>query len=703
MIFEDNKRELQKSGDFKSQTFGIKNAGKIFKILVDGIYSDPYGSIVREIVSNAVDANTESKTDKNVIVKWIDKNVITGSEETLVIRDFGKGMSQDIMFDVFCNLGESTKELDNTQIGGFGIGAKSPFKYTDSFTVKTIFEGIEYLYNLNLNEEGVAEANLIYSNITDEDSGTEVQIPIKEGDKYKFTNAIQNQLFFFLNIDYVNITVQKAIIEEETENYIEVLNASIEALTLKLGNVLYPINFNVFDDLHYSIKNSTITLKFNIGEIFPIASREAIDYTTKTKEKIIDKIIKARSEYTLKKIEAINNETKLLHYLILVENFNRNSFTLDLDVKTFNGFKTFNEIRKYINVKEITKNSVYSRKNRINNVKIDISEKYNIYNETIKAKFLYKESNSNTSKNWYLYDQFPEKVIIIEKKQYEETIFDKTITQQVFSDKQDWLINHFKTEYNCESYDEFEVPKEDKVIIPKVVKVKEANKINYKNFVYDSNSYQRSNESCYKFNNESDYILNLNSQNVVYAFIDEKDDFIEFISIFSGRTYPDGFGVKFIRIAKSNEHLITGTYYKKLLNQEMTINELQNLLTANYIYNNSEYKHLVGLQHLYQINDDIHKKYLKLGNYVNPHTNNYRYKNNNLLNATIELAIKNNLLDNDYLNLFNELVEYNKDIKLLASLHNPKKELIIDFLELKGKSPQQEKDLNQLKLELNIQ
>lgn len=111
MIIQSKDNVLEKSQDFKSQTFGIKNFNKAFRILIDGIYSDPYGSIIREITSNCIDANKESKTDKNVEITFVDKDALTGDDYTIIFKDYGVGISPDRMFNIFCFLGKVLKIL----------------------------------------------------------------------------------------------------------------------------------------------------------------------------------------------------------------------------------------------------------------------------------------------------------------------------------------------------------------------------------------------------------------------------------------------------------------------------------------------------------------------------------------------------------------------------------------------------------------
>lgn len=51
MILNKSSNVLVKNDNFTSKQFTMQ-ADKIFRIVLDGIYSDTYGSIVREIVKN---------------------------------------------------------------------------------------------------------------------------------------------------------------------------------------------------------------------------------------------------------------------------------------------------------------------------------------------------------------------------------------------------------------------------------------------------------------------------------------------------------------------------------------------------------------------------------------------------------------------------------------------------------------------------
>lgn len=128
------KIEVSASDTFKTKNFGFGDKRVIINILRSKMYSDPIAIICQEILSNCRDAHREvDKEDVPCLVK-----LPTKLDETIHFVDYGPGITPDRMENVFILYGNSTKRIDNIQTGGFGLGAKTPFSYTDSFSITTI-------------------------------------------------------------------------------------------------------------------------------------------------------------------------------------------------------------------------------------------------------------------------------------------------------------------------------------------------------------------------------------------------------------------------------------------------------------------------------------------------------------------------------------------------------------------------------------
>lgn len=170
----------ESSNILKSYKYGIRDqdTGLILDILRKKMYRDPIKAFCREISCNARDAHTEFGTpDKPV--KIVLPNAF---EPTLKIQDFGPGIDPKRIADIFVNFGASTKRQDNTQIGGFGLGAKTPFAYGDTFTVVTIHDGKKRTYAAYIDESERGKLDLLREEDTKEHTGTTISIPVKKDD-----------------------------------------------------------------------------------------------------------------------------------------------------------------------------------------------------------------------------------------------------------------------------------------------------------------------------------------------------------------------------------------------------------------------------------------------------------------------------------------------------------------------------------------
>ena len=117
-------------GDVKTNKFkiGEDSMGIIIDSLIN-LYSDPIGSIVREVTSNCYDAHLEKDLKvKHVIpmteeddVKWFypsdkkpqiefqEENILLGIGNAFLFRDFGVGLSNKRVEEIYTLFGNSTK------------------------------------------------------------------------------------------------------------------------------------------------------------------------------------------------------------------------------------------------------------------------------------------------------------------------------------------------------------------------------------------------------------------------------------------------------------------------------------------------------------------------------------------------------------------------------------------------------------------
>jgi len=329
MIPNTKDRELQKSGVEDSALFGlsINDSAHIMSILREQIYSDKVLAVLREYGANAWDANREAgKEDKPIKV-----TLPTLSSPTLSIRDYGFGLSKEDIFEIYTQYGASTKRGSNTAVGMLGIGSKSGFAYSDSFNIISYHNGKKCIYVALLDETEKGTINLLVEEISNEETGIEIQIPVKSQDIREFEVKAQNLFRHFSPLPIINTTIASlptrstalthgviyASLNPSRHGYASWYNLadpySVEGWVALMGCVPYRINLdqlqgvNVEESIPGYIKRLSGLLKFSIGEIQISASREELKYSAQTKKALVKKFNALIEEFvneTLKKLDS---------------------------------------------------------------------------------------------------------------------------------------------------------------------------------------------------------------------------------------------------------------------------------------------------------------------------------------------------------------------------------------------------------------
>lgn len=351
-----------------AQSFTIDGDNMHLAIQAFYQYSDPIGSIIREITSNAYDAHIEAGTTKPVLVQ------IDETDSNIKILDFGVGLSPDRVRDVFTKFFSSTKRDDNNQIGAFGLGAKSPLSYSEVFQVRTKYGNQIYEYAV-MKSDGIPDMVKVdecsYEEMTEEcpwdkdENGTEISIPFHHSDLSTVHNSVAKQLRYFDRVlvnapgyegyNKEKIYRAKYFIYREPDFDSEYRNQKTHkpsgGLHICMGKVFYPISS--IEDLYAGLSESDqnevrlealteyesetgksgdriasmisdgarhlldtldeipIGLYFDIGELPILWHRENIEYTKKAIKLILKRGIKAIYEIDEMQKEAIGEVDSL--------------------------------------------------------------------------------------------------------------------------------------------------------------------------------------------------------------------------------------------------------------------------------------------------------------------------------------------------------------------------------------------------------
>lgn len=186
-------KTFETNADFESQDFTIGDVSVVIEILRNKLYRHKVRTLVQEYISNARDAMREVGNTKD----RIEITVPTMFQPTLKVRDFGLGISPDRMYNVFIKYASSTKRKDNIQTGGFGIGAKSAWSYTESFTIVTYIDGVQRTYIAHIGANNNGRLDFMGESYTDAPNGTEIQIPVSPKDVHDFKRAVLRAIYFW--------------------------------------------------------------------------------------------------------------------------------------------------------------------------------------------------------------------------------------------------------------------------------------------------------------------------------------------------------------------------------------------------------------------------------------------------------------------------------------------------------------------------
>ena len=283
-------------GDFR---ITAETQARILMTLSDKIYTRKELAVLRETSTNAADAHIMvGKPIADIMV-----TLPTLEDLNFRIRDFGDGLTEIEIRDIFCVFGESTKRQSNAYNGVLGYGAKSPFCASDTFTVTSWCNGEKSVYQCIKGDSTKLHSSILLLRIpSDEPTGIEICVPVKQSAQYSYHREAIN----FYRHWPVMPTI-KGLSDEDMEaiNRYRSTPATLKGNgwevrpqvdgargTAYMGYVPYLIDWSVLYHkmsldsktraLFELIKSNDVTLYFEMGEVNFVDSREQLEYTDKT-------------------------------------------------------------------------------------------------------------------------------------------------------------------------------------------------------------------------------------------------------------------------------------------------------------------------------------------------------------------------------------------------------------------------------------
>jgi hypothetical protein len=294
--------------------FRIRNSAKAFNILSSGLYANKIRAIIRELSCNAVDSHIAAgKADTP-----FDVHLPNQLEPWFAIRDYGTGLNHAQVTNIYTTYFESTKTDSNDFIGALGLGSKSPFSYTDNFTVTAVKDGIKGIYTAFINDQGVPSIALMTTEQSDEPSGVEVKFAVNDRwDFSKFQDEARQVYTYFALRPIVSgvSNFQFRDVEYDTKDIVPGVHSYRDGRrsVAVMGNIAYPIEVpnaeQTLGDLR-GLLGCGLELHFAIGELDFQASREGLSYIPQTVEAIKRKLVALNAQLAVhiaKEADAVAN------------------------------------------------------------------------------------------------------------------------------------------------------------------------------------------------------------------------------------------------------------------------------------------------------------------------------------------------------------------------------------------------------------
>ena len=332
MIPNETKQEIATSGEgvklIGNLHFDEANQARILITLGDKIYTRKELAVVREYSNNMADAQKEAgKLVSDCIV-----SLPTYDDLTVKFRDFGAGLSKDEIVNIYCNLGTSTKRNSDDYNGVLGYGSKAFQCISDSVTVTSWNNGEKAIYQIIKGDtQTLPQIYELARCSSDEPTGIEVCVPIQSDIMYSIHSEAAD-FFKYWDVlpQIVNLNEEYKVKMDKFRNIPPILKGEGWEIRSKvdytpigvayMGGVAYPLDWNkISSNLPIDTKTralldllrcNDIVLKYKMGEVRFVDSREGLEYNTFTlaaiNSRILDIVAKIREAVQEKFTNASN-------------------------------------------------------------------------------------------------------------------------------------------------------------------------------------------------------------------------------------------------------------------------------------------------------------------------------------------------------------------------------------------------------------
>lgn len=290
MLYQTKETPAETFGTVQKTTVTMAMNRKSFDVVIDQLYSDTMRAAIREVMANAWDSHVAAGKPETPFTLVLPSTF----DPTFTVRDYGTSMSEKIIEEVYSVMFASTKDKSNDETGTFGLGSKSPFAYTDVYTLTCFLDGECRVYSCYLGEDGIPNVDLVSRGATAEENGCAVSFPVKPEDVYDFRHRVFE---CGRGYDVLPETNDEDFWKELTENPVmsgkgwKILPRT-SGLSyrphVRQGCVVYPLDAVLlstefgYDSIQRQMLNMNIVIDMPLGSVSITPSREALKYTDDT-------------------------------------------------------------------------------------------------------------------------------------------------------------------------------------------------------------------------------------------------------------------------------------------------------------------------------------------------------------------------------------------------------------------------------------
>lgn len=271
----------------QKDTFKVAQSKEFIEILTKNLYSNPLYAVVRETMCNAWDAHIAAGKTDIPIKAYVQDGMF-------IVEDFGTGIPHEKMAETYAVFGQSTKNNDTEQTGGFGLGCKAPFAIGDVFSVQNCHNGVLTVYTCIKSDpanNGLPSITTVCS-YPSKEPGIKVGIPLKEDISLE---KIKDYIRTVARLG--DILVEGLDPEKNIKRDIELckflpfdlyqddpnLYASEKMFFIRYGNNVFPVDVNkIFSPFKNRYQRYKVLFEAKPNSLDIAPSRESLVYTEKT-------------------------------------------------------------------------------------------------------------------------------------------------------------------------------------------------------------------------------------------------------------------------------------------------------------------------------------------------------------------------------------------------------------------------------------